>query len=282
MTHSIRAIAAAQTAQIWLDFYDYAAALLADGRIPWLDPAQFSALHLKAQALLQSAVISLPVEPIAAALIAAQPAIREQMRARSRTVYPLRCLLEQPALREAVLALLQPLRSAHAARPLALMLPSPRRWLKLSYALAHDVSAESVVVEGGEEIEAASMYVADFLRSFAQSGIDAVVLVETAGGGARSAEELSWYAPVFNKVQHYRWELGLLDAAPCAPLQPDSSLSFRIAPRHAPDAPSGLLLDAAFWSSAAPQPRAAGQFLYAVVPPGAMPEKVLSRLAALA
>jgi len=280
MAHSISALAAQDKTSLWLDYYDYAGDLLGQGRIPWLDAAAFGALQGKAQALLPSAVIHLPVEPVAAALIAQDPELLQQMRARPRSGFPLRCLLEQPALRRAVTELLQPLRASNPQRPLALLLPSPRRWLALTHELARGEPLPASAM-GADEIETASMYLADFLRSYAESGIDAIVLQECGGCGPRSAQELAWYAPVINKVQHYRWELGLLDAAPAASLPNGGGLSFYIVPEPSADAIAGRLLAPSFWNGDAPPARPDTRLLYAAVPRGAVPEQVLSRLAAL-
>lgn len=266
---------------LWLDFYDYAATLLENGSVPWLDQARFSAFHGRAQALLKSGVVHLPVEPIADALLAANPALVDAMRAKSRTGYPLRRLLEEPALREAVARLLEPLRAANADRPLALMVPSPRRWLALAYRAARGQALAAEVAGNGDEIGAAAVYVADFLRAFADCGLDAVVLVESPGQAPASAQELSWYDPVINKAHHYRWEVGLLDASPQEPVSA-GGVDFHIAPTLPEGMAGGIMLGPDFWMGTRPPAPGAGCFHYAVVPAAAVPETVLQRLTEMA
>lgn len=265
---------------LWLDFYDYAGPLLAAGVIPWFDDAAFAAFHTKAQSLLRGDVVGLPLGRLAEALLAAQPALAVAMRAKSRPAYPLRRLLEDEALRRAAQALLMPLRAAAAERPLALVLPSPRHWLALAYGLAHGAPLAAEAAADGDEIDGAAVYVADFLRGFADAAVDLVLLCETAADGPADAAALAWYDPVFKTARHYRWEIGLLD--PVGRLAPadGAALDFLIAPEPGAGAAGGCLLPAAFWQAGGPVP-AGGRFSYGVVPAGAVPETVLERIASL-
>lgn len=274
MAVSITRFAAGQKA-VWIDYYAYAAKLLAGGQVPWLDAAAFMAFHSKAQGLLKSGVVALPVEPVVRAFVAADASITEAMRGKSRTTFPLRKLLEEPALRDALSALLAPLRAANAARPLALLLPSPRAFLALAYELAFGEVAEI----GEDDVGSAAVYVADLLRDFAGSGIDAVVLVESGAGQDADLAELE---PIANKALDYRWQLGLLDIGRAAPLPADSRIDFLISAGLPAAASGGQWLT--YGAGAAPSvtPLGEGQFRYVVVDPGAQPEALLGWLAALA
>jgi len=270
-----------ETPPVWLDFYDYASALLAgNGGIPWFDDAAFAAFHGKAQSLLRSDVVGLPVARIAAALLDAKPDLVAAMKAKSRPAYPLRRLLEEESLRQAVTALLTPLRAAAADRPLALVIPSPRLWLALAYAAAHGAPLDAETATDGDEIDGAAVYVADFLRCFADAGIDFVLLSEAENDGPANAESLSWYEPVFKTARHYRWEIGLLDPAGKLPAADAAALDFLITPTPGTAIACGRILPAAFWAdgeSALGQ----GRFSYGAVPVGAVPEIVLDRIASL-
>jgi hypothetical protein len=271
---SISQFAAGEKA-VWIDYYAYAARLLAGGRIPWLDATAFMAFHSKAQGLLKSGVIALPVEPVVRAVVAADAAIAETMRGKSRTTFPLRKLLEEPALRSALSGLLEPLRAAHAGRPLALLLPSPRAFLALAYGQAFGETADI----SEDDVSSAAVYLADLLREFASIGLDAVVLVES---GVTSEADLAELEPVANKAQDYRWQLGLLDAARVAPLPAASRIDFLISAALPASAPGGRML--AYGAGAAPTvpPRGAGQFRYVVLDAEAQPEALLGWLAGLA
>jgi hypothetical protein len=281
MAKTMTELLSGETPPVWLDFYDYAGALLAGSNgIPWFDDASFAAFHGKAQSLLRSDVVALPVARIVATLLNARPELAAAMKAKSRPGFPLRRLLEEESLRQTVAGLLTPLRAAAADRPLALTLPSPRLWLAQAYAAAYGAPLDADVATDGDEIDGAAVYVADFLRSFADAGLDLVLLCEDANDGPANAEALSWYDPVFKTARHYRWEIGLLDPAGKLPAADAAALDFLISAEPGPAVAGGWILPAAFWSSGE---RAAGQgrFSYGTVPVGAVPEMVLDRIASL-
>lgn len=285
MERTIEAFAERDTPGLWLDYYAYAARLFAGGQVPWLDQVAFSAFHAKAQGLLRSGVVELPVEDVAEALVRAAPDIAARMRARRRSGYPLRALLEEPRLREAVAQLLDVLRPANADIPLVLGLPSPRRWLALASRQAWgDESQESDLSQRADddEVSAAAMYVADFLRAFAEKQVDALLLIETPGQSPQQSEALALYDPVINKAVHYRWEMGILDRAATPACARERGVSFVIAPVLDDGQTGGRLMEAAFWNGTPPPALGRGGFRYARVPEDALPEAVLQRLAEVA
>ncbi|WP_036516738.1 hypothetical protein [Nevskia soli] len=264
---------------VWLDDLSYVERLLGGGRIDWLDVAGLVALRRKAAGLLRAELTVLPAAAVAAAWIEAQPELRQAMASKPRPVVPLRTLLADPGLRARLDELIRALRAGLPGRPLVLALPSPRRWLAEAYSAAHGAGA--VLSAGAEEIDTAAVYVAEFLRSFGESGLDAVLLQEALGAEPASAAEISWYRPVLNIAGHYRWDLGLQlpDASGFA--GPARDLDFIIAPQPLSGCTLGVALDGEFWSGAAPPQVPAGGFLFAVVPTNAVPEQVLARLAVL-
>ncbi|PPE74358.1 hypothetical protein C3942_10060 [Solimonas fluminis] len=249
---------------LWLDYGDYAGALLGGGAMPWLDVAGTIALQRKAQGLLRSDVLQLPVAAVAQAWVAAHPALREAMAAKRRAVVPLKTLLADEALRAHLVELARGLRACFAEAPLALACPSPRAWVAAAYRLAHGEETEA----GEDETDSAAVYMADFLRSFGEAGIDVLLLQE---GAQPPLPEL--YTPVLNVAAHYRWEAGLQGPAGLAA----SGLAFVIAPESA----SGRPLAPAYWGGAAAEDCPAQGFRYAAIPADAQPESVLKRLAEL-
>jgi hypothetical protein len=264
---------------VWLDDQAYAARLLGGGRIDWLDAAALVALRRKAGGLLRAELTLLPAAAVAAAWLEAQPELRQAMAAKPRAVVPLRTLLADPGLRARLDELIRALRAGLPGRPLVLAIPSPRRWLAEAYRAAHGDSA--VLSAGAEEIDTAAVYVAEFLRSFGESGLDAVLLQEAAGDEPASAAEVAWYQPVLNIAGHFRWDLGLQLPGGAGFAGPAQGLAFVIAPQPPPGCAAGLALGAEFWSGAAPPKAPAGGFLFTVVPADAVPEQVLERLALL-
>lgn len=234
---------------LWLDYGDYAGRLLAGGAVPWLDVAGYVALQRKAQGLLRSDVLQLPVGVVSAAWVAVQPALREAMAAKKRAVVPLKTLMADEGLRAHLVEMARGLRACFPEQPLALACPSPRAWAAQAYRLAH---GESVEV-GEDETDSAAVYMADFLRSFGDAGIDVLLLQD---GPELPLPEL--YTPVLNVAAHYRWEAGLQSAA------------------HVEAGSLAFVISQDCWNGGA-----APGLRHAVIPADAQPESVLQRLAEL-
>lgn len=263
---------------LWLDSTAYTARLLEGGQAPWLDIASFLSWQRKAQGLLRSDVIALQAEPVVDALLAMHPALRSAMAAKSRALFPLKTLLAATQLREQLSEMLSGMRACFPGIPLALVVPSPRRWIALSYCQAFGADADAAA--GADEFDSASMYVADFLRCFSESGLDILLLDEVADTEPTSPTEIEWYRPVLNVATHYRWELGL--RLPLAKVDPGMAegVGFFIAPRPL-GAPTGILTPGTFWAGSLPPGCPTGQFRTAEIPAEANPELVLDRLAVL-
>lgn len=264
---------------LWLDYGDYAGALLAGGQPPWLDVGAFVAWQRKAQGLLKSDVVGLPVASVVEAWLAARPGLREEMASKRRTVFALKTLLADEALRAHLVELVRGLRGCFADTPLALVCPSPRRWVAEAFRQAHGADAEVEV--GDDEADSAAMYMADFLRSFGEAGIDVLLLRESADSEPADAAAVAVYQPVLNIAAHYRWELGL-EAAAGRYAGGEAGLGFVIAPSALPGARAGCEVPAAFWSGGvAPPDCPPGGLRHARIPADAQPETVLQRLGEL-
>lgn len=262
---------------LWLDPVAYAARLLSGGVVPWTDAGAAIAWMRKAQSLLKSDVVSLPLREVAAAWLAAHPQSVAAMGARKRAVYPLKTLLADEALRAHLASLLQSLRSSFDGQPLVLSLPSPRHWLLMAYAQAHP--GDSVEIEA-DDVDSAAVYVADFLRGFADCGLDGLLLEEGTEPAPSLAECLPLYQPILNVASHYRWDAGLL-LPPDMPAPGDEGLGFLVASGLLAGHVQGLRIPASFWQDGQAPPCPPQGFRYAEIPADAHPEGVLERLASL-
>lgn len=258
---------------LWVDAVAYAERLLAGGAVPWLDAAEVLAWHRKTQGLLKSDVVALPVAPIIETWLSHDEELAEAMVAKKRAVAPLKTLLASEALRDHLGEILQGLRASYPNQPLALVLPSPRRWVAEAYVAAHGDTVEV----GDELADDAAMYVADFLRSFGDAGLDMLLLEESEGPTTWTM--LDAYRSVLNLAGHYRWECGLRTSAPLDASAED--LAFCIAPAPAGDLPTGLALGPAFWDGERAPDTPPGGFRFVEIPVDAVPETTLDRLAAL-
>ena len=267
---------AATPPALWLESTAYGARLLAKDAPPWLDPAALVAWYGKLLGLLRPELAVLPLEPIVAAWLQREPGLREAMGTKSRAIFPLRTVLADPSLRAHLLEVIRALRAAVRV-PLVLSMPSPRAWVGLAYRQAHAAGVEV----GDDEADAAAVYLADFLRGFGDSGIDALLLQEQADTAPASGEALVLYQPALNVAAHYQWDLGLQLPGAEGFRGDAAGFAWVIAPQPVPGAIHGQVLPPAFWTRGELPAIAAGTFRYAEIPADAPPEQVLERLAAL-
>jgi hypothetical protein len=270
------ASAASGSGLLWLDANDYASALLANGAPPWLDVAATLAWQRKAQGLLRSDVVSLPLAVVIDAWLAQNPALRTAMAAKSRLLAPLKVLLADEALRAHLAEMVRGMRAGFGDSVLALLIPSPRYWPALSYAQAFGADQPAEVT--ADDADAASVYIADFLRGFGDAGVDALLLDEIAASVPSCDDDLSCYGAVINVARNYRWDIGLLQ--PAVGNYDAASVDFVIAPEAQPGAPiAALLLPTSIWQGGN---ASAASLRYLGVPAtGLQPEAVLERLSAL-
>jgi hypothetical protein len=260
---------------VWLDHTDYAATLLNKGAVPWLDVGEFVSLQRRAQGLLKPHVVALALAPACEAWLAAHAPLREAIGAKSRALFPLKTLLADETLRAHLVELATGLRASLADVPLALVLPSPRAWIGVAYAQAFP--GDEVEVDN-DEADSASVYIADFLRSFGSCGVDALLLEEERGYVPSSADDIACYQSVLNVAANYRWDVGLRVRDELAG-DTVAALDFVIATKSVA-ALGGIELGDEFWSGAAAAP-ADVRLRYAVIPANAQPELVLERLESL-
>lgn len=252
---------------LWLDYGDYTAVLLANGTVPWLDLAAYVGMQRKAQGLLHSDVVQLPVGSVCAAWVAARPALRAEMESKKRSLFPLKALLADEGLREHLVEMARGLRACFDRQPLALACPSPRAWVAQAWRFAHGPDAAVDVSE--DDTDGAAVYIADFLRAFGEAGVDVLLLQESGG----NAPVLELYQPVLNVAAHYRWEAGVQSGTDI----PGDGLAFVIGPSSS----SGRAVMPEFWNSTSIPECPAQGFRHAWIPADAQPETVLRRLAEL-
>ncbi|MEZ5150064.1 hypothetical protein [Rhodococcus zopfii] len=239
-----------------VDHLDYSQRVLLRGNpIPWDDPTALSNLFNQAHGLLRPDVTLLDLGAYYR-ILARDPRLQDAMTARSRPGYALRVLLGDPSAGRAAATLVATV-AGTTRLPLVLQIPSPRAWL----AQTHPGTTEDL---DADRVESAAMYVADWLRGFADVPVAALLLDERAAGGV-PAVPADTYTPIGNVAVHYRWELGLRD---------DPSVSF--------GGRDGDVLGDDFWlGDHAAVPAASAAFRLTRLPESAVPETVLARLADL-
>jgi len=277
MGRLVDAMASPAAPRVWLDSDAYASRLFASPP-PWLDVTGLVGWRRKAQGLLRSDVITLPLEAVCSAWLEANVTLAQEMLLRQRNLFPLKTLLADSALRAHMAELARAMQQSSGGLPFALVAPSPRAWVGVAYASVH--GNEEVIDVDDDDADSAAVYVADFLRTFAECHVDALLLDETSATHQVSAESLAAYQATLNVASHYRWDGGVKLAGPANGALASAGLTFAIAPA-ACDVATGLSAGSAFWSGQLPPPLLPNGFRYADMPATMAPEDALEILAAL-
>jgi hypothetical protein len=269
------------TPLLWLDCIAYTGALLADNKPPWLSTAECMAWLKKSQSLLHSDVVTLPMTPVLDAWIAAHPALQQALAAtKPRAPLPLRSLLADAGLRQHLVELVTAARAAFPHAVLALSCLSPRRLVPWACQHAGRVPSADAGVDA-DDVDAATLYLADFLRGFGSSGLDAVLLEESASSEAQTPDDVQLYQTLFNLGAHYGWDIGLRLPLSSGPVQLGTGPGFAIGPQVPPPLFQGLPATDWLDAHAAPPVCPMAGFLFAEIPRDAPPEQVLQRLSVL-
>ncbi len=180
-----------------LDWIDYAERLLGSGAIDWGNPSAVSELISKAQALLPSDLVILPVARMLSAL--ASPTA---LAAKPRGAQPMRALLADEAIRARLLETVAML----SVPALVLDFPAPGELA----VLASDLAGLPAPEIDEDLVDDAAVYLADFLRIFATSPIKGIVLAESGDRAALRA----LCTPVEKVAASYGWHYAVGDLWP--------------------------------------------------------------------
>ncbi len=265
-------------AAVWLDSLVYGRRVILGGaEIPWSRPAEFLNFHRQAHDLLRPSVATLQVGAFYEAWLVVRPEALQSMAGKKRLGFALKQLLADEEPRRLVCELLRVLRSAYSSTPMVVSIPSPRRWVASIHRRANRIDAVAI---SEDDVESASMYVTDWVRSFAESSIDGLLLEEERGNDQTSAQALATYQPVINAAKYYRWALGVLSQGTHYAQGPLEGVDFLITDADCEADITGRVLPDSFWAGENP-PMLRKGFYYLRVPEDALPERVLERLALL-
>jgi hypothetical protein len=245
--------------------------------VPWTSPAELSSFFAKIGGMFRSDAVLVDLADLFAQRTAADQQLRAAMAARSRPGYALRTLLADEQARSTAAEAVRVLAATSGPVPVVLTVPTPGRWL---VAAAQQAGSDPEPPDAAQA-ETAAIYSADFLRMFADTGVDGLLLDE----GRVPAGELihpEAYRPVLNVADYYQWPVLIqTDAAaawPHGPV-PDIALWLGSAAPSQPAGRWGVVADADFWEGA--DPSAGADLVLAAVPAEADPEAVMKRVRAL-
>lgn len=282
MSRLLASLDAPPSGRAWPTWFDAAAygraKLLGGGDVPWDSPAELSSFFAKIGGMFGSDAILVDLADMFAQRAAADQQLQAAMAARSRAGYALRTLLGDEQARGTAAEAIRVLAATSGSVPLVLTVPAPGRWL---VAAARQAGSDPGSPDPGQA-ETAAIYSADFLRLFAGTGVDGLLLHE----GRVPAGELihpEAYRPVLNVADHYEWPVLIQTdnaaAWPHGPV-PDVAVWLGSARPGEPAGRWGIVADAAFWDGVGPP--AGADLVLAPVPAEADPEIVMKRVRALA
>ena len=254
---------------VLLDSHDYAQAVFLQGRpVPWHEPTAYANFVGQAQGVLASDLVLLSLDRFYAHRVESTSDLRQSMAARTRTGYALRTLLADAETTRLAVELATVFTRTQR-RPVMLQIPSPMQWLVRTQHFSGSTDPAEL---DADDAENASMYVADWLRGFADLNLAAVLLDDrtVTGGTPPMPVPVATYSPVANVTDHYRWALAQ---------RGDAQIEVHGTGHLGSVVPPGFWLDddGALPSCALP----GGEFLLGEIPPTAVPEFVLARIAGL-
>jgi hypothetical protein len=264
---------------VWFDAAAYGRARLLGGAgVPWTSPAELSSFFAKIGGMFRSDAVLVDLADLFAQRTAADQQLRAAMAARSRPGYALRTLLGDDQARSTAVEAVRVLAATSGPVPLVLTVPTPGRWLVAS---AKQAGSDPGPPDAAQA-ETAAIYSADFLRMFADTGVDGLLLDE----GRVPAGELihpEAYQSVLNVADYYGWPVLIrTDAGAAWPHGPVPGVAFWLG-SAGPDEPSGrwgIVGGSDFWAGEGPPAEAS--LVLAPVPAGADPEAVMTQVRALA
>jgi hypothetical protein len=270
---------------VWIDFINYANRLFAAGRNNlWSNEDTFISVYSQGQSLLKSDILSIPIHNFFQTWLSGNMDLL-QIYAAKKTTFVLKKILAAEEPKRVIKSVLSGFENLYnGSKPVALVVPSPQLWLAWLDSIMCPQQAPSF---GENEIEAAAMYLAEYLRDYSTSGLSSIVLEETENSPVDGTGIGSLYKPMINIARHYQWSTGLLiDGTLNKELKYDDEIDFYLI--KGSDLPVldpllnkkdsiGIGLNEQFWSGQ-PINHETTNFVYGAIPENADPETVLSQL----
>lgn len=262
---------------LWIDGWQYGQRLLNRGEAaPWHDAGAFVSFFGRLQGLLRSDVLVIEVAAFYRKWLQDNPGLLAAMGEKRRLGYALRTLLADQHARAPLHEIVKAVCDTNPGLPLVLALPSPRQWMGEAYCRAKGLDSVEV---SWDDAESGAMYVADFLRVFADCDVSGLLLRDAPGAGPADASDVARYQPVINVARHYRWQVVLDGCADGCAADPGSGVSLCLG---SPDSDSPIAkFPAADWDRAGSAKLAGKLCAYVEIPPEAVPEQVLESLGRL-
>jgi hypothetical protein len=268
--------------RVWLKSSAYTKrVLLGEGSDPWVSGAHYLAYFSQAQGLLKPDVAVLEVGELYDAWNAAHGDLAGAMGNRRKPATALRKLLEPEAPRKVLVEVVEAvLAHLRGQTPLVLSVPSPRRWMNH----ANRLTGRTEIEVTGDDVEDATMYMADLLRTVSAHPVSGLLLEEGRDDADFSVDDVTRYQSIINVVRHYRWSVALrLPGGAVLSAEALAEFDAVISPslEQAGSAAVGRDISALFALDGSIPPLVGRQFYFAEIDPGLRPESVLEAVSRL-
>ena len=269
--------------KLWIDFNAYTKKLLLKGdENPWATPATYMSFYGQAHGLVKADVVVLDVWDLFHHWMLEDEEAIPSMAGKKRITVAVKTMLEAYGPRELLAEVLTAVGNNYGGSvPMVLVIPSPRSLLIKANRAANGTDAEPEEAH----IDTTSMYMADYLRYFSETGISGVLLKEDPDSMPASAEELSWYQPVYNVAKHYRWSVGVYLPFSDEGFTVPKDINFSIVPADCSAAENsvGIDISKSLWNDATDNASLINTkgFNYVSIPEETKPELVLDTLSSI-
>ncbi|WP_240377142.1 hypothetical protein [Bacillus piscicola] len=273
--------------KVWINFIPYAERLFSAGRDDlWNNSDTFISVYSQGQGLIRSDVLSIPAGDVYMDLIQREEELFQPWMGKKPT-FSLKKLLALEEPRGFLTDVLTALQNLYRGDlPVVLVVPSPQTILQI---LHEKVRPDQEVTIQEHDIEAASMYLAEYLRKFSTLGLSAIVIKEEEPAYGKLSETLSLYEPILNIAQHYQWSVGMELQGPAKEIKDcEDKVDFylfgtsdlnSLFPLWQKGIASGGGLNTEFWTETSNGiERTPTGLIYGEIPKDANPEGVLARL----
>lgn len=260
---------------IWLDFIEYANRMFnQEKQNIWSNPVTFLSVYGQGQSLLHSDVISIPLKPFYTNYLKEHPEEIEALKGKKLKIV-VKKLLSLDAPKQIIQEVLKGICHLYKDKqPILLTIPSPQLWLMEACGLIGGNSGDI----DENLLDAASMYLAELLRSFSEAGLSGIVVEEATEPIFSSSEIEPLYQPFVNVAHHYQWLIGYWGKS--SEIGGVSFSNFSISPNSNQHTENSIcLLQDTWWTETTDDSVIPDSgMLFTTIPFDAIPELVLKKL----
>jgi hypothetical protein len=260
---------------IWLDFIEYANLMFnQEKQNIWSNPVTFLSVYGQGQSLLHSDVISIPLKHFYTNYLKEHPDEIEALKGKKLKI-AVKKILSLVAPKQIIQEVLKGICHLYKDKqPILLTIPSPQLLLREACGLIGGNSGDI----DENLLDAASMYLAELLRSFSEAGLSGIVVEESTESILPFPKIDPLYQPFINVAHHYQWLIGYWGKS--SEIGEVSFSNFSISPNSNQYTENSVcLLQDTWWTETTDDSLIPDSgIVFTTIPSDAIPELVLKKL----